>query len=94
MDKMWIFAPVCNMDDKEITNEDFNVDTKSTNEDSSKVEEIIITNEDFNVDFDTLLLVGTSDTTIPVDDEMEQFFDNIYKEIFQEYFAQLLFENE
>ena len=62
---------------EDFTNEDFNTDKN-------------ITNEDFNVDLDTLLQQGTSDTAIVVDDEMERFFDDIYKEIFQEYFEHLL----
>ena len=65
------------MENFTITNEDFNADKN-------------ITNEDFNVDLDTLLQQGTSDTAIVVDDEMERFFDDIYKEIFHEYFEHLL----
>ena len=53
-----------------------------------------VTNEDFNVDLDTLLQEGTPNTAILVDDEMERFFDDIYKENFQEYFQQLLLNNE
>ena len=54
----------------------------------------VVTNEDFNVDLDTLLQEGTPNTAILVDDEMERFFDDIYKENFQEYFQQLLLNNE
>ena len=75
-----------------ITIKDFNEDKIITRKDINM--DKIITHEDFNLNLDTLLQEGTTDTTIRVDEEMERFFDDIYRENFQEYFQQLLSNNE